>query len=482
MLKSQLFLAALTLSATTAFAQGLPETNGDPANDTIAGAEAGACGSQHYGSISVNGDEDVWAFSVATQSDVTVWTSARGSAGITDTTIDIFDSNGAVITTDDDSGEGLNSLATTNLNPGNYFVNVRGWNGTTTGDYAFDILCQPSSGLATGTPEVEPNDTCSQGTLANCNERHDNVLQVAGDVDFYCMSVISSTNVTFETINTGAGLTDSKIWLYDSTCTEVANDDDGGVGTMSLLTYTLTPGTWYLEVSHWQRNGTGGYGLEITCPAGTPIAGGEVLTDLTGQNAIPSVDLCGGAYNAGATEVEPNDTCATATAANCCDEFFNSLQAAGDVDFYCLSVASSLTVTFETHLDTASANQLTDSKIWLYDSNCVEIDNDDDGGAGLLSKLTTTLSAGTYYLEVSHWQRNGDGDYRLTVDCATVAVPDPGCPGNSGFPLTWSHRLGELARFGSQWTIDATNLPGPTVVFFATNPIAPIELGIIGMP
>lgn len=132
----------------------------------------------------------------------------------------------------------------------------------------------------------------------------------------------------------------------------------------------------------------------------------------------PPAEPCDGGPTQAPDESEPNDSCATATPSNCCDEHTNTLQVPNDVDFYCLTLTERTTVTWETHADTSTTGTTVfDTRIWLYDSACNEIDSNDDGGAGFYSRLEVTLEPGTYYTEVAHWTRNGTGDYKLTIDC-----------------------------------------------------------------
>ena len=96
-----------------------------------------------------------------------------------------------------------------------------------------------------------------------------------------------------------------------------------------------------------------------------------------------------------------------------------------------------------------------DTELALFDSNGNTIGGDDDGGVGLLSKISAQLQAGTYYVAVGGynstynwdldegqqlgWDRNGfgsftdgffvdfeSGPYSLNVGLQVAAVPEPG--------------------------------------------------------
>jgi len=46
-----------------------------------------------------------------------------------DTLLYLYDSRGTLIAEDDDSGEGANALISVRLNPGTYYIEVKGFNG-----------------------------------------------------------------------------------------------------------------------------------------------------------------------------------------------------------------------------------------------------------------------------------------------------------------------------------------------------------------
>ncbi|MCA8942422.1 MAG: hypothetical protein KDB80_07650, partial [Planctomycetes bacterium] len=87
--------AAALLAASSLCAQNLPEINGDPANDAFGGAEAGAVGAQHYGTVSTTSDRDYWAITISTAPvQLNAWTSARGASPVNDTNLTLYATDG----------------------------------------------------------------------------------------------------------------------------------------------------------------------------------------------------------------------------------------------------------------------------------------------------------------------------------------------------------------------------------------------------
>ncbi len=97
-----------------------------------------------------------------------------------------------------------------------------------------------------------------------------------------------------------------------------------------------------------------------------------------------------------------------------------SIDAAGEMDWAKFQLSGSARVTIETN---GSGG---DTRIWLYGPNDAtrEIDYDDDDGNGNFSRIDRSLEAGTYYVLIDEYGRNGTIDhYTLTVQAALL-LPD----------------------------------------------------------
>lgn len=78
-------------------------------------------------------DEDFFTFYLASAQTVTV-----ESTGLTDVQADLYDEDGGILASDDDSGTGANFLLVESLPVGRYFVRVQGA-GSATGSYTIEI-------------------------------------------------------------------------------------------------------------------------------------------------------------------------------------------------------------------------------------------------------------------------------------------------------------------------------------------------------
>ena len=86
------------------------------------------------------GDVDVFAFEVLEAGVITVQ-----SQGNTDTRGTLLDADGATIFSDDDRGQGENFSIRKTVEPGTYYIEVKGFNERTTGPYTLAIEFTPSS-------------------------------------------------------------------------------------------------------------------------------------------------------------------------------------------------------------------------------------------------------------------------------------------------------------------------------------------------
>lgn len=80
--------------------------------------------------------------------------------------------------------------------------------------------------------------------------------------------------------------------------------------------------------------------------------------------------------------------------------------------YYELKINTAGTYTLETHLYSSSC----DTVMYLYDYDWNQVGYNDDGGAGLYSKITSTLNPGTYYIKVIEYGENGVLKFNLTVN------------------------------------------------------------------
>ena len=122
-----------------------PASTADDHGDGAAEATAAAMPSSTAGELQISSDTDAFRFEVVKRGVVRV-----GTTGETDVVGTLISEDGTLRLADDDGGPTLNFLIAAKLDPGAYFVEVRGFDDGATGSYSLDISFSPLS--------AEPDD------------------------------------------------------------------------------------------------------------------------------------------------------------------------------------------------------------------------------------------------------------------------------------------------------------------------------------
>lgn len=148
-------------------------------------------------------------------------------------------------------------------------------------DNVYDFVVTASDGANTTDQAVavtvtdvsENNDLpADQSTTANLalGETFSNQLEVVGDRDWIRVELVAGQRYAISLDGSGAdALSDPLVRLYDASGNLIGENDDGGPGLNSLLSYTVpTTGTYYIEVGAWDDSVAGSYtvGLETAAP------------------------------------------------------------------------------------------------------------------------------------------------------------------------------------------------------------------------
>ena len=339
-----------------------------------------------------------------------------------------------ILAQDNDGGIGTDALLTSAcLTPGTYFIEVGGVAGTM-GPYVLALECRicpcpppcpyPDLDIEVGM------DTCNVSPVAvACGDTLCGRIDPAGDADWYTLFVQGpgcfNVNIDVFADSTPGwwpyqqGL-DPQLWLLQSDCsTQVAYDNDGGVGTDSYLSSPCLPaGQYQIKISGFMGAGipeTGPYILAIAC---TPCP----------CDTCPYADL----------DFDPsNDACGSPqlVTLHCADTLCGEIISPQDLDWYQFNIPfGTPCVSLEIDIFADSAigyypyGQGLNSGVALYQSNCTsQIGFDDDGGVGTDSRLVSVcLTPGIYYIAVGGVGAT-TGPYILALNCRVCPCPPP-CP------------------------------------------------------
>ena len=116
------------------FDSALPPGIGQDPDDTLAGATPVDLGSSTDGSLSEE-DTDYFRVEMSSAGTLTVYTT-----GSVDTEGAILDGSGTVLARNSDSGERVNFRVSVPVDAGTYYIEVKGWRSSTTGDYTLHVV------------------------------------------------------------------------------------------------------------------------------------------------------------------------------------------------------------------------------------------------------------------------------------------------------------------------------------------------------
>ncbi len=317
--------------------------------------------------LSPAGDRDCFRFTLSTSRNITMST-----ASSIDTVGRLYTSSGSLIESDDDDGSGTNFLIRGTLSAGTYYVEVSGFSDIDTGPYTLNVAyttsppspegglvankqqCSSSNSISISIPYTSPNSQ-----LTNLDDR-----------DCFRFTLSTRRTVTMST----AGSTDTLGRLYNSGGSLIEENNDGSIDNNFEISRDLSAGTYYVEVSGYQDSATGPYTLNVAYSLPSSCQSGS-------YTSISSIPYATTSHN---------------------------LSPAGDRDCFSFTLSTSRNIT----MSTASSIDTVGS---LYASNGSLIESNDDGGSDSNFLIRGTLSAGTYYVEVSGFSSSTTGPYTLNV-------------------------------------------------------------------
>lgn len=212
--------------------------------------------------VSVPGDTDWFRMSLTQGETYQISLKALPFFGLGDPELYLFDNNGAFLTFDDNSGEGLDSLLTvTATRTGIYYVGATGFGGTasTTGGYEIS-LAQVNFGA-----DTVGQTKNSAGTVA-VDSSVNGTIDFGTDQDWYEVTVergktyavfLDSAQLSFTPLN------DPKLEVVDRGLNLVAANDDNGITRNAALTFTADyNGKYYIKALGGPAN-TGDFTLTV---------------------------------------------------------------------------------------------------------------------------------------------------------------------------------------------------------------------------
>jgi len=202
---------------------------------------------------------DYWSFDGQAGDEVMIM--LNGVGGL-DTVVELMNSSYELIDSNDDGGEGRNSLLIVTLpTTGRYIIRARGFSGAT-GSYELTVL--PATAMQpTGTPVAQatpaPVDSPDSVILSIGSTVHGRTTSSEGDAWTLTIDSGSVIGIAMDAVRD----MDTYLELYDSQDNLINSDDDGGDGFNSYLLAILPEAGTYTVVARGYGGDTGEYYLSV---------------------------------------------------------------------------------------------------------------------------------------------------------------------------------------------------------------------------
>ena len=319
----------------------------------------------------------------------------------------IYNAAGDVVTSDDDTAGGYDSMVDSELAPGTYCAQVRPLTGSSqepllttltlaTGDAAAELAATATAGGG----NVDYSALCSDPTMttdlgtaigAGLGTITRDIMLQAGSRQDWQVTVSEDMPVQFDARSDDF---DTVLTLVDENGSYIGDNDDGPEGTNSQLPVRLPPGSYCLSLTAYE-GGSGNATLTVSDEVANPPAGpiGTACTD-------PSIT----------------------------QDFANSIAPGMGTQSVPVSIARNsrsdwrIEVTAPTEIQVDAKSTWFDTVLTLVDANGNVVVENDDGPLNTDSRITRTLQPGSYCLAVAGYGGDG-GEGELVI--SDSPEPDP---------------------------------------------------------
>ena len=353
---------------------------GDEASSDITTADA----YREQMALVLGGNDYVSLFTLSAPTDVRVEAAGRGSG---DPIIDLLDSTGGMILSDDDSGGNAASRAETTLEAGTYCMSMRSYDGGPMTAFV-RIGRQDQEPLTEGVDiggSSDPAGSCESATPFGA--LGGSVSASVDETPFWSFELDGQTPITITAENETA---DPVITLYGPGETYIdENDDFDGLNSRLEVSDSLAAGTYCLAVTALSDDSA-------------PIT--ISIKEYDAEEALQGLYARGEAAPPLDGSIEVTDLGALAS------RLRQDVQATEDVTWFSLDFDDAGLLVVE-----AIANGDSDPWLVVYDDLGRRIGENDDYGDGLDSLVMARLQPGTYIIGVRQYD-GGQGFVRLLAE------------------------------------------------------------------
>jgi hypothetical protein len=349
------FLAAAPYGEAAKGGYTLSARAGDIPADSSTDASLSADGDYREGVLAPAGDRDWYRIDLAEGQALRIGlTGSELGDALGDPYLVLYGPDGGERARDDDGGEGLNSWMEYQATvAGPHYLEVRGFIDDAAGRYAISVTPGEIGASPDGAEYLQPGF-----------EGRTSMIGEAGDSDWFIVEMIEGRPYRFNLDGVEGELADPVLTLYDGEGNQVAQDDDGGIGLNSYLTFASPTGGSYFAAASSYDGGTGRYTLRVT---DTDVPG-HIYTD----EALDSAS----------------------------DERVSRIDMEGDLDYFRIELEGG--VRYQIDVAGTGEHPLPDPFLVITDDQNNRVAGDDDGGPGLDARLRfTPENSGVYFIQAS---------------------------------------------------------------------------------
>jgi hypothetical protein len=358
-------------------------TNGAPgdsfANAITLTSNSTSTVASYDGEINPASNADYYKYTATTTGVINFAMAAINNSGV-DSILTVYNSNEVQIARNDDSNGTLNSFISLNVTANAiYYLKATAY-GSGTGVYR---VSASSNSVFNSTP---PGATFGTAINLTVGDPIEGVISTGLEADYYKYIATTTGSVNFAMNAISNSGVDTFLTIYNSNFIEIARNDDSNGTRNSFVSVNVNANAIYYIKATAYGSGTGAYRISAN--------------NSDNQNTSPGASF--------ATAINLTTTA----------PITGAISTALEADYYKYLAAATGGVTFEM---TAINNSGVDTYLTIYNSDFIEIAQDDDSGIGLNSLVSISVSANAiYYLKATAYG-SGTGDYQVS---ATVQTND----------------------------------------------------------
>lgn len=222
-------------------------------DDTPATAVALAVGEVAARAFCEAGDEDWFRIATTRGYRYDIGTLALGEG--TDTVLEVYDAAGALLASDDDSGDGAASLVSLSAPGSALLVRVTAFGGASGGTYS--VRADETPTVPCPDRATEPDDSAAAARQLTIGQPASRAFCDPGDEDWFRIDTRPGASYEIRTEDLGSEA-DTVLQVRDADGTVLATDDDSGDGVASLAVVVAPGPTLIARVRSYDPDHTGG--------------------------------------------------------------------------------------------------------------------------------------------------------------------------------------------------------------------------------